>query len=368
MSFLTRAHIDAEILRKYFSSDGRFEFVGLVAHGYFGSASRVKYTDRNGKTSQFLVKKAFKNPDGLEALNNEKNYLRRLRGAMHIVQTLNIADNPLEISPMIDSTGARLPNIDNQWIVMEWLEYGTIGDFIKKARNRRITQLPNRLLWRLFLCLIRGCIAMAWPPHRIDDEVEIETIDPHAQASNVVHNDLHTGNVLLTEPPLDEEHTISPLVKIIDFGLAGQWTWADGPSSAVQNNIWQMGKMMVALIILWLPWDVSNKGGAVFTKVPGGPEIETDARPILPSTGPSAEYPNLDPDLRTLVCSCLATRHDDRPTISELLDTVLEAVRTRGADFYPGRPEEQDDFISRRWREIVLDTSDGSGEFVVNIS
>lgn len=76
----------------------------------------------------------------------------------HIVQLVNIPDNPLE-DPLLNE------DVDpDSWIIMEWLNHGTIGEFLMTAMaylNSRGQKLPNRLLWRFFLCLIRGAIAMA---------------------------------------------------------------------------------------------------------------------------------------------------------------------------------------------------------------
>ncbi|KAI1141667.1 kinase-like protein [Hypoxylon sp. FL0543] len=372
MSRRSQAERDAGILKQYFGTDPKFEFVNLVAHGQYGSAFRVKYKDPNHKLNQFLVKKAFDLEGADDALETERRYLQRLRGAAHIVQMLDIPDNPLDkrsTDPDPSKSGKKLPNIIGDWIILEWLEHGTVGDFIIKARNMGVKRIPNRLLWRFFYCLVRGCIAMAWPPNRHDGTVVNETIPPDVTESKLVHNDVHARNVLLAEPPKDAEHTISPIIKIIDFGIAGEWAWADGRPSAVQSNIRDIGQIMLGLITLTTLLDSPPSGpqDLKFTMVDGGPEIDTDAKGLLPLTGEGAPYPHLDPLLGRLVCACRAFDHNNRPTLRRLNEVVSDAVTNRGEGFYPGVVEEQDDSISKLWRQIVSYTG-GGGDLVIEIS
>lgn len=69
--------------------------------------------------------------------------------------------------------------------------------------------------------------------------------------------------------------------------------------------------------------------------------IETEAMGLLllpPQPSPRNENeipcPRLDPDLRLLVCSCLAVSSRFRPGLAELFQTVMEAIRVRDAKWY----------------------------------
>lgn len=68
-----------------------------------------------------------------------------LQGNSHIVQIYDIPNNPLESVGGLDR---------RDWIVMEWIEYGEVGDFINLASQylEEGERLPSRLLWRIFLC------------------------------------------------------------------------------------------------------------------------------------------------------------------------------------------------------------------------
>ncbi|KAI0482222.1 hypothetical protein GGR56DRAFT_684802 [Xylariaceae sp. FL0804] len=238
---------------------------------------------------------------------------------------------------------------------MDWLEYGTLGDFIQKAKSMGVKRLPNRLLWRFFLCLVRSCIAMAWPMKRKDNQVLSERVPANwaeqLAASHLQHNDLHVGNVLLDNPPLDEEHNIAPILKMIDFGLAGNW-YSGNPGSVtgIQGNLIDIGTAMVALITLSPRPAVRSPGGPA----PAGrvaPAVDTDALQLLPVE----EHDGLDAELARWVCLCMATEHRHRPSLPDLSDAIETALRERTAEWYANRgiSGEADSLIDALWHQIL---------------
>ncbi|KAJ8132334.1 hypothetical protein O1611_g1294 [Lasiodiplodia mahajangana] len=57
------------------------------------------------------------------------------------------------------------------YIAMEYMQYGTLGSLIAKrndcpAKEEKYSRIPNRVLWEFWLCLIRACIAMEYPPRK----------------------------------------------------------------------------------------------------------------------------------------------------------------------------------------------------------
>ncbi|KAI1482207.1 kinase-like domain-containing protein [Daldinia eschscholtzii] len=339
------AKTEAEKLARYFSDDERFDFVGFIANGSYGSASRVRYQDPiTGVCKDVIVKRAFQSESAEEAMRLEREYLRRLRGALHIVQILEVEDFPLN----------RDPRIPGEWITMEWLSCGTLGNFIIKAK-RKVDRLPNRLLWRFFLCLIRACIAMADPPNRDDGRVEREMVRGELPEGGVAHADLHAGNVVLGEPLSDFEHTITPILKVIDFGRVTEWAWLDEIGSPTTSNVWEVGKFMISLITLNEREVVPRVGRGSVLLPDRGMILTTDAVAILPIDPPNARYPLLDPDLGRLICWCLASEITESPSLWDLGNQVGFAVASKQATAYPNRPEETNDHISQLWRRIVFD-------------
>ncbi|KAI0846444.1 kinase-like domain-containing protein [Daldinia vernicosa] len=338
------ARQDVDDLVEYFSRDERFDFQGFIAHGSYGSASRVRY--RNPTTEvwkDFVVKRAFQSETAEEAMRKEREYLRRFRGALHIVQILEVENNPL-----------NNPDIQGEWITMEWLSCGSLGDFIVKAK-RKTDRLPNRLLWRFFLCLVRACIAMANPPNRSDGRVERERVAGELPEVGVSHSDLHNGNVVLGEPLEDFEHTITPILKVIDFGNAGEWAFIDFTGTTTHSNLWDIGKLMVSLITLDERPHIVNVGHGAVALPERGMILTTDAEQILPLDEPGAPYPLLDSELGRLVCWCLATEPEERPSLWDIGNQVGFAVASKLAAAYPDRPEEDNDYISQLWRRIVFE-------------
>ncbi|KAI0429359.1 kinase-like domain-containing protein, partial [Xylaria sp. FL1042] len=65
-----------------------------------------------------------------------------------------------------EKLGAR-----RDYIIMEYLHNGSLGSLIvklneKKKLDPRFARVPNRVLWGFWLCLIRACIAMEYPPRK----------------------------------------------------------------------------------------------------------------------------------------------------------------------------------------------------------
>ncbi|KAJ2987948.1 hypothetical protein NUW58_g4229 [Xylaria curta] len=57
------------------------------------------------------------------------------------------------------------------YIIMEYLQNGTLGDLLVKLNlyhqdHNEDHNIPNRVLWGFWLCLIRACIAMEYPPRK----------------------------------------------------------------------------------------------------------------------------------------------------------------------------------------------------------
>ncbi|KAI2609235.1 kinase-like protein [Hypoxylon sp. NC1633] len=338
---------DTNLLKEYFAKDPRFSYRQMVGFGGYGSAHRVQYTDdRTQQTTQFLVKRSFPTAHAERALRKERAHLMSLRGAMHIVRTLDIPNNPLKDD-----------DFPGEWIVLEWLPGGTVGDFMWNALDQKVDHLPNRLLWRFFLCLVRGCCGLAWPLGRTDDTQVTETPIPGVLPGELQHNDLHRGNFLLGDfAPFgvpDEQHGITPILKIIDFGLAG--IFADDPDAptGVQSNVWDIGKIMVSLIKLDPRIRVDTPGTA-----PGAPFMFNGDLLQTQATAMFEGCEWLDEYLGTLVALCLASDHDMRPTLQSLCIWLPYAIHHRDGPFY-NRPEEQDHAIGDLCRRIIHNAPSG---------
>ncbi|KAI1369952.1 hypothetical protein F5Y08DRAFT_347477 [Xylaria arbuscula] len=56
------------------------------------------------------------------------------------------------------------------YIIMEYMHNGSLSDLINKlaqgAEDEPPNRVPNRVLWGFWLCLVRGCVAMEYPPRK----------------------------------------------------------------------------------------------------------------------------------------------------------------------------------------------------------
>ncbi|KAI1205129.1 uncharacterized protein F4807DRAFT_444127 [Annulohypoxylon truncatum] len=338
---------DAEIvqvtqdLKHNFSLDNRFVYHGYVASGSYGSAHRIQYINHErGTRADFLIKVSFGSLDARGFLRDEKEYLQQVRGGMHMVQVIDLQDHPLAPD-----------RFRWEWTALEWLPNGTIGTFVARAKLHGLQRLPNRLLWRFFLCMIRSCCGLAWPRNRQDNLVEIELPIEGVEPGGLAHNDLHSENVLLGDFGYGE-HNISPILKIIDFGLTSEYE--PGEREAAKNtNLFELGMLMIMLITLeyhfrmemdpvWMTHD--------------NEDIETYAASILPREDDMPRpFPWLDPWLATIIGLCLATEVNIHqiPSLEQLSTWVSIAVLERTTAFYHDF-NESDAVIREICEKIVL--------------
>ncbi|KAI1213377.1 kinase-like protein [Annulohypoxylon truncatum] len=342
-----------ELLKERFDRDARFHYRKLIASGSYGSAHHVRYTDPSRPDlTDFLVKKAFGNRDAMSMMRSERQYLTRLRGAKHIVKILNIENNPLVDDP--EAFSIRRNSGTGEWIILEWIPNGTMADFIVNASDLGVEYLPNRLLWRFFFCLVRACCGLAWPNNRTDDLVVDEVPVPGVPPSGIEHKDLHHGNILMGDFLPEPEHGISPIVKFVDFGLAGEWTFAHGAyRHGVARNVWDIGQAMVKFITMNPYIRVSRPGEGQHTEINHmGVRIETMATAILPVGSQGGPNPWLDDDLTFAVARCLASDPGQRPNLHTLFAWCSLAAN-RGEDHYRGVATETDAVVKSLCQEII---------------
>lgn len=64
----------------------------------------------------------------------------------HLVRLIDFCDQ----GDPLNQNGGR--NYFGNWIYLEYLEHGTLAQFVEKCDAQGIPYVPNRLLWRMFLC------------------------------------------------------------------------------------------------------------------------------------------------------------------------------------------------------------------------
>ncbi|KAI1087763.1 kinase-like domain-containing protein [Rostrohypoxylon terebratum] len=342
---------EVNILKERFTRDPRFEYVRFISSGAHGSAHQIRYNDPNRPgLKQFIVKKSFHFTNSQELMRTERKALEALRGCKHIVQILDIEKDPLALPPE-----QKEPPV-GEYIIMEWIPNGTVYNFIQVALANNVVRLPNRLLWRFLYCLVRACTGMAYPPSRTDNTLVDEVPIPGVAPSLLIHGDLHAHNILLGEFLQDPDHEFSPILKLIDFGLASMEIEGNQLSGGygVPRNLWDIGKIMVALITLntgLLVHDKDFKKSYEFTY--NGVAIKTQAHAIHPLSSQGGPLTWLDDDLAVLVSLFLASERNDRPDLFRVHWLCQNAFADKPAEIY-AHPEAETDEMVKQLCESLL--------------
>ncbi|OTA53665.1 hypothetical protein K449DRAFT_439863 [Hypoxylon sp. EC38] len=337
------------LIQEYFESDENRTFTLEGYHDKGGQASVYKVNLRapDGTVQRSMVMKLAdpqKNGD-VAGLTREKAILQGLRYCKHIVHTWTYSDDPL-VDAALD--------LGWVWIYMEKLENGSLTSFMERAKQAGIIRLPNRMLWIIFLCLIRACIALAWPSSNSEEN---ETTGDYrfVEPTGLAHNDIHGDNLIFGTLAGQFEHGLVPILKLIDFGLAGQVPKGRVPTGE-QQNIEDMGIMMASVIGLQTHRKYTGEEIEVnLSELGRHKSIVSPASRILGhhELGEPDPYPDVEWRLRLIVAACMASDPGDRPSLGDLEGWVSYRVHTGTAEDYAdvqgGRNWERDESI----REIV---------------
>ncbi|KAK4148579.1 kinase-like domain-containing protein [Chaetomidium leptoderma] len=214
-----------------------------------------------GKTRRdYFVAKCNIADDEDDELREEKARQQKYKGALHIVQTR-------DFPPVPPGGNARKrvvpkpprPSLDGV-MFLEYLPRGSLHKLICAARDNN-SPFPNRVVWSIFECLIKACVAMEYPPSSdgtlqckrdaagniavpVSERIPPDLQTRYDQAVNdgtwkdegetpggegLVHFDIDPQNCLLGSlgvGPSHDRHTSFPVVKIGDFGNAANITKA----------------------------------------------------------------------------------------------------------------------------------------------
>ncbi|KAI1339616.1 hypothetical protein F5Y15DRAFT_423851 [Xylariaceae sp. FL0016] len=373
----------AEKLRLFFDNSRLYTWEGEIGRGANGAIYKI----RSGPNQRIALKVCPQDVDlaargdrsdrvydaraegdelsELEGLRREAGWLKKLRGCGHVIQTLDVAADPLlRTPPGIRSVGSSL------WLYMEFAPNGTLYDFIERNKELYDRPLPNRLLWRLFMCcrshvtrvamdeakkaddggtvVIRGCLELAFHEDtekgRPDDLTSTNLNALRTKTPGLLsHLDLHTSNIVVGSfvPNFQApEHIITPIFKMIDFGEAKEVeTSRLGPGS--YQNAWDCSKMMLEAILSDTGAFMKNVVATV-----GSQMFRTEAGELA-SRRAELVQAGVDADLIDLVSLCLASDMNQRPRLVDLAITVRRKVLTRG----PGTVHRETD---NAIRDLVL--------------
>ncbi|OTA55935.1 kinase-like protein [Hypoxylon sp. EC38] len=338
---------ESEKIRKYFEYyKDNYKFDVPIAHGKHGVVVAVTQFQRYAPPSSeisFAIKRAYDGSgNAVQILENEIEWLRRLRGAPHVVQMLDLDPNPFD--------GLGRPTL-----AIEYVENGTLTDFIRRCA-RRGGQIPNRVLWAFFACLTRVCVAMAWPDRGVlGAPVALEQLPPDANERpklQLTHGDLRPDNILIGGfEPLEGEHLLVPILKVCDWGLSNEVPDPKNQNLGVARNIFDIARIMRMLI----SFDTTYNLPPTVVEIPDIPPIRKGGQWLTASPNlVRPNFPDLDPDLRDFVIQCTSVIPQVIPSLEDFI-TYLELNLGKTEPFYritPYAALEQD----ARIRDYLLET------------
>ncbi|KAI1304798.1 kinase-like domain-containing protein [Xylaria venustula] len=334
----------AEEIPAYFTSSTFWQYERMLGHGSYGLAILVGQKGVGSNGFRMVVKVAL--DSGGTQLRNEISWLKQLNGAMHIVR-------------MIASTDPQSPHLDNNrdppvaWVfdalvrirgpllAMEYVNGGNLTNLFSRMEQERV-HMPNRMLWSLFLCMIRACIGMAYPigAALTSAKSTLETIPPGRAPGLLKHGDIALRNIMIGTPGQEKEHVTGHVFKLIDFGAA------EGVRAGSPNNLFGISEALASFITM-KPYKILNQ-----TRMHKG--SQTRGGYLLP--GPRGNpYPWLDTDLANLMAECMYLDPGRRPTLAQALDRASNAVLNKTPNMFARPKDETDKAIRNFTQEFILD-------------
>ncbi|KAF7543452.1 hypothetical protein G7Z17_g10722 [Cylindrodendrum hubeiense] len=357
----------------------RFEFVRILGTGGFGAGTLWKIHLEGGVTKLVVIKV----PLGKDSYSREeKDWHLRYDGSRHTVQLVDLpkmakavqdeyklknSDKPLQYDQ------GKIFNSDLlTGTILEYMSHGDLLQILHKA-SRQIDCFPDRVLWGIWECLVKGAAAVAYQPifnkHNRGFEQEMEQakaenrLDAFLKAlqkediAHDVHFDLEESNRFSHVMDkawkiADQEYywRIRMPIKMTRFTpeqVHQDWDKlsVNIPGQAAVNrfrgdnltqgnpiagrygawtNIFILAKTMEAAVtFLYRAHPFSAK---YYTTIDGRTEGNTYGWRLN-----NGKYDHVDQGLRDILCQCLFERPLDRPSIVGLLRNI-ENRKGKGFD------------------------------------
>ncbi|KAI1384834.1 uncharacterized protein F4822DRAFT_416397 [Hypoxylon trugodes] len=373
----------AKHLKEHFEENPNYAYEEIIGVGRNSLGALVR--DRKSKNKRrLLVKRAF-NTLGEEQITREIQHFTTFGGLEHIVTMVAHAEQPTT-SEKKGPVGQFFDNLKSSnfirkrrdprrirsklkfkphvfgepFLVLEYLENGTLTRLIRRCIHYQVNA-PNRVLWAIFLCLIRACVAMAYPGHvlraKAGEKPRLEEIPTNytGPPGGLAHQDLNPGKVMFGSPDQEQsEHNIVPALKFIDMQTANELYGGTG----VDYNLFDISVLMYCMII-------ANEDAGPLEQYAEHKSFHTMAIEIALG-GNGENYQWLDPELRDIICQCMAGQQNYRPSLRELLYVAQRAVQTKTSEAFPfgQRVNETDQAIKMWLQHVIYDaqTQPGPGD------
>ncbi|KAL5873724.1 hypothetical protein ACKVWH_009356 [Pyricularia oryzae] len=352
-----------------------FEFEKFLGVGGHGLAALFRCVDRLGQTRRVVVKMDLHQQRASSdfGVAREKNLLTKMTGRMHILQRVSL--DRLRANMLSSDPRTRALDESDDIMVLEFMGKGDVYNLICTLVERRLN-LNSQILWQIFKCLFKGCVAMAWPDKNAppydgavvsetsqglenDDDEYADFNEPSSRA--IIHFDIDPCNILIGNVDANGvEHDTLPVFKIGDFGVAEivnrddvhrgkqetltpeqfcrEWDYIyeapyyerqRDPTNTLYStagrynkyhNIYQIAVVMWCLITkVHLP---QPKLETIYGE--DGTTVYTYGKELM---GP--QYDHVDKALRQALCHCLAHDPDMRPNFVALEELINQRTNPR---------------------------------------
>ncbi|KAI0205098.1 kinase-like protein [Astrocystis sublimbata] len=363
-----------DFLKKYsdqvkakFEDSKYWEYEKFLGNGAYGVTLLLKERSQFVKHQKRIALKlarrqstALGTKRGVDSLETERQALEKVRGAKHIVSliasTQNLEGGDIAAAWKDEQESNTIQHRVNLWgtlrrippktalnpvaglyrgpaLVLEYLDGGDLLSFMDNIEREAGQDIfiPNRVIWPVFLCLIRACIGIAYPLSRPEgapsvlEQIPAGNVDPYP----LLHSDVHPRNVMIDSADDIEEHKlVGNVFKLIDFGMAHESSRLQGPP----QNLFDCARVIARMI---------SGPNAVSRPAEPFKGFATRATTILPPAGEEDDDPfsYYDPDLRDLVARCMYVDSSQRPTLKEALAVAQKGVSKTASDMPFGEDE-----------------------------
>ncbi|KAI0802115.1 hypothetical protein GGR55DRAFT_459252 [Xylaria sp. FL0064] len=349
-----------------------WNFEKVLGNGSYGVTVLLSERNpfRSRRPRKVVLKRPLRGDAGIDDFILEARLLDTLRGHAHISQFINFAEDVTSFrqgnervkrmlkrilaafrKPQANLFGA-LSMSNGPALLLEYLENGDLLRIVEHTYHHR-EQLPNRLLWSWYHCLVRACIAMTYVREEITPSIELEMLRTDQDHLRVVHNDIAARNVMVGDcDPLVQEHRATPKLTLIDFGLAHQLPLGREKESE-RRNLKEVNTLMLDLINP----RIRMNGRGIYPYECNG--IRTIAGGLFDERRLSL----LDPELRTLLAQSFRIAINGEPFRRPSLAETFERTRRgmlKPPESYQSQIRESDDYIQARLQRLLLDAHDES--------
>ncbi|KAI0389030.1 hypothetical protein F5Y17DRAFT_450521 [Xylariaceae sp. FL0594] len=356
--------LQERLMRSILDKSKLWELEKVLGNGTFGVTMLITNRDplHIHKRRRLVLKRSLLMNDVYrnEELIKESHSLQRMRGNAHHLQMIASSEEVNYYRRKVSFESPQLPwwrrllgafknppknlirsisHLDGPAVLLEYMENGDLLTMWERIWRAGVP-IPNRLLWKIYLCMIRAVIGMAYPPGGPPGApTKIEQLpQDNKEPGRFTHNDIALRNVMIGGRWLnDSEHKVIPIFKVIDYGMS---SYSRTPEEAIHRNLAAVARTMIWML-----------GGPDAGNLIGQLTQTDDYHTIANGLVNPDDWPNLDNDLRELLMESLALEDFMRPGLREAYNRVLRGA-SKPPEVFAGRQIEEsnifiDEFLDR---------------------